>query len=109
MVADGCQWQLVEAGKVTGGGEETGGGCGHGVDDLKWATATARGGTDGHGRLAGEAWQKTAFGRRGSDGRSDRRPARRVEARPVAAEAGTARGGAAGGGGRLGSMRHGRR
>uniref|UniRef100_A0A0E0EPH0 Uncharacterized protein n=1 Tax=Oryza meridionalis TaxID=40149 RepID=A0A0E0EPH0_9ORYZ len=53
---------------------------------------------DGHGRLAREVWQRTAFGRRGSGGRSARRPARRVEARPVVAETGMARGGAASGG-----------
>uniref|UniRef100_A0A0E0AZH4 Uncharacterized protein n=1 Tax=Oryza glumipatula TaxID=40148 RepID=A0A0E0AZH4_9ORYZ len=64
-----------------------------------------RGGMDGHGRLAREVWQTTAFGRRGSGGRSARRLARhdrwwrrsawREEAWPVV-------------GGRLGAMRRGR-
>ncbi|BAS85520.1 Os03g0651601 [Oryza sativa Japonica Group] len=49
------------------------------------ATATVRGGTDDHGRLAGEVWQTTAFSQCGSGGRSARRPARRVDARPVVA------------------------
>uniref|UniRef100_A0A0E0CVV0 Uncharacterized protein n=1 Tax=Oryza meridionalis TaxID=40149 RepID=A0A0E0CVV0_9ORYZ len=65
---------------------------------------------DGHGQLAGEAWQMTASGQHDSGGRSARRTARSVEARLVAAEVGTTRGGAPGGGGDwLGMMRRGQR
>lgn len=56
-----------------------------------------RGGKDGLGRLARVAWQMTAFGRRGSGGRSAQRLAWCIEVPPVAAEVGTAQGGVASG------------